>query len=100
MAADQIHRGDVQEMDARLYAGRQTGQITRRRDMHLERQKALHSRSPSLLQGRSSSQTFGESCFEASYVVKKSPTPREAGALGASPDRVQLSMTWIVKTLS
>jgi len=99
MAADEIHNGDVQQMDMRLKEARRSAQITRRRDMHqdegLERRRI-----PSLREGQSSAQSFSESCFETSYVVKRLPSDAERGAMESSPDRVHLSMTWIVKTLT
>jgi len=100
IAASEIYDGDVQEMDARLHTGRRSGQITRRREMHVNPEKALCRSVPKLHEGHSSSQTFEDSCFETSYVVKRCPTPAEIGALEVAPDRVHLAMTWIVKTMT
>lgn len=99
MAADEIHHGDVQQMDSRLTGGRRSVQITRRRDLKHEE---MHSKRsiPSLTEGHSSKQSFSDKYSETSYVVKRLPSAGEIGALEMSPDRVHLSMTWIVKTLT
>jgi len=98
MAADEIHHGDMQQMDMRLNGGRQSGQITRRSKLW---ETGTHGRRiPNLSLGRSSVQGFSESVFDATYVVNRLPMPAEIGAMEMTPDRVHLCMTWIVKTLA
>jgi len=99
MAANEIHHGDEQEMDARLNVSSWSEQIARRRETHVQ-EKVLSPSVPNLQEGTSSKQTFAKSCFDTSYVVRRYPTQAEVGALEASPDRVHLSMTWIIKTLT
>mmetsp|Transcript_84036 Transcript_84036/g.162167 ORF Transcript_84036/g.162167 Transcript_84036/m.162167 type:complete len:241 (+) Transcript_84036:90-812(+) len=92
MAANEIHHGDEQEMDARLNVSSWSEQIARRRETHVQ-EKVLSPSVPNLQEGTSSKQTFAKSCFDTSYVVRRYPTQAEVGALEASPERVHPSMT-------
>mmetsp|Transcript_113618 Transcript_113618/g.226099 ORF Transcript_113618/g.226099 Transcript_113618/m.226099 type:complete len:424 (+) Transcript_113618:112-1383(+) len=100
MAANEIHHGDVQEMDVRMHEGTRSSQVTRARSMHQMQELNFTKRTPRLEEGHSSGQFVKDSCFETRYVVKKLPSPAEHGAIEVSSDPVHLSMTWIVKTLT
>jgi len=100
MAANEIHHGDVQEMDVRMHEGTRSSQVTRARSMHQMQELNFTKRTPRLEEGHSSGQFVKDSCFETRYVVKKLPSPAEHGAIEVSSDPVHLSMTWIIKTLT
>jgi len=102
MAANEIHHGDVQEMEMRTkqHKVKRSAQVSRARSMHHMQALEFTRWTPRLQEGHSSSQVLGDSCFETRYVVKQLPSPAEHGAIEVSSDPVHLSMTWIIKTLT